>query len=94
MSRAVCVFTQKREELWAVSGYAIHSLGLSFLICNMGINKAPASKGCCTAEGLTEGECREGYETRCPKLLAANISRIRHRLTSSSSRSQRPATES
>lgn len=89
------VFSHKRdEELWAVSSYAMHSLGLSFLICNMGINKTPASKGCWKAEGLTEGECREGYETRCPKLLVANISRIHHRLTSSSSRSQRPTTES
>lgn len=82
------------RELWPGGGCAIPPLGLSFPIGNVEIKTAPASKGCLKTEGLIHGECRERYQTCCPKTLVANISRIHHCLTSPSSRSQTPTTES
>lgn len=58
-----------------MGGYATHSLGLSFLTCNMGTNIVPASKGCWKTEGLIHAEGREWYRTCFPQLLDANISR-------------------
>ena len=78
----------------AASGSSLPSLGLSLLICNMGIKTAPASKGYVRTEGLIPRACG-GWCWACgPRMLIASISSICHCLPSPSKwghRDSRPA---
>lgn len=95
-SDAVFIFTylHPRAKPQAASGSALPSLGLSLLICNMGIKTAPASKGYVKTEGLIPRVCG-GWRWACdPRMFIANISSICHCLPSPSKwghRDSRPA---